>query len=665
MAKAAVKENPMGAALAKLPEVRRKMIDSVRSDAWENEVTGFGTSRDKTTYTAFGGVCYLSDDQLAQLYHGDDIASRAVDMVPDEIFREGFEVDVGDRRLNQEIADQLEAINARTTLADGMRWGRAFGAGAVLIGADDKLSAGQPLEPERAAGISFLYDLDKRYLWPLTHYTEPGHPKLGRPETYLVSARSSRDADPVAVVHESRLILFGGATTGIREREDNNGWDRSILQRMFEVLKSFNTGWDAVEILLTDANQAVWKLQGLAESIAGGTGLAQAKSRMEVVDLYRSVLRAIVLDAGNPEDGSGAEDFERHSVSFESIPQVMDKMMLRLAAAVPAPVTLLFGQAPAGLNATGESDFRGFYDRIRAKQNLEIAPKIRRLVRVMLRGKDFAQDPERIVIKFPPLWSESPKDDSERKKNVAERDKVYIEQGVFTPEEVALVRGGPEGFDREITIQHDGEKARKAKLERDLEKMGEEPEEPDPMTVMKALAGEPGDEETGAPVDAPTSADPEDERTDALEAEKQIAALIERSVAALEGAERVVIVGGPRSGKGSIAVRASERYGLPVRHADVLVGRRQWSEASEDVSHWLDAPGRWILEGVTTGRAIRKWLARNPDKPFPATVVYLRSAIQVRSKRQRAMGEGVHTVFRGIFPELQRRGVKVIQRDDS
>ncbi len=38
------------------------------------------------------------------------------------------------------------------------------------------------------------------------------------------------------------------------------------------------------------------------------------------------------------------------------------------------PVTILMGQSPAGMNATGESDFRWHYDRIKSRQTLHIAP---------------------------------------------------------------------------------------------------------------------------------------------------------------------------------------------------------------------------------------------------------------------------------------------------
>jgi uncharacterized protein len=456
-----------------------RLAERLRLDSWQNNVTGFGTGRDKTSYTAFLGPSFLGDEELSNLYHGDDLAARMVDIVPDEMLREGFHVELGNDDLNTEVGDALESLSAREKLANAIRWGRLYGGAALLIGADDGRPASSPLVPEKSKGVSYLYELDRRFLIPLTWYSDPGHSKLGQPETYFVSSPSMHSTESMTIVHESRLLVFGGATTGIREREHNQGWDHSVLQRAFEALRAFNTGWKAVELLLTDGNQAVFKMQGLAEMI-GADGTEAAQQRLQIIDLYRSVMRAIVVDAGDAMTGSGAEDFQRHSVSFSDIPATLDKYMLRLAAAVQIPVSVLFGQSPAGMNATGDSDFRWFYDRIRAQQNLELAPVIRRLVRVMLRTRSGSElgEAQRIDVKFPALWTLDPLQEADRRGKIATADAAYVAAGVFLPEEIALARSQPDGFDIGITLTDAARKAREEALTASLEDLGaDEPED--------------------------------------------------------------------------------------------------------------------------------------------------------------------------------------------
>ena len=431
----------------------------MRLDSWVNNATGFGTMRDKAEYGLILPDRTLTDIELSALYHSDDMAARMIDVVPNEMLREGFSFETGEPDLDSTLADKFDDLSAPAHLADGIRWGRCFGGGGILIGADDGRDSETPLVPERAKDLSYLYVIDRRMLWPLSWYDEPGHPKLGQPATYLVTTQGGTHFN-TAVCHESRLILFRGAPTGIRERMHLFGWDYSVMQRAYQVLRSFNTGWRSVETLLADGNQAVFKMTGLAEMLASG-GEEMLRTRMQAMDLYRSVMRALVIDA------DGKETFERNSANFSNIPDTLDKFMLRLAASVQIPVTILMGQSPAGMNATGDSDFRWFYDRIRAEQTTILAPKIRRLANIWLKtkaGQKYAKATNQLTIKFPNLWTDTPLVQAQRRLALAQGDDVYVQNQAISPEEVAIHRFAPDGFERELILSPEGLAAREQAL---------------------------------------------------------------------------------------------------------------------------------------------------------------------------------------------------------
>ena len=444
-----------------------------RFDSWQNPLTGFGTLRDKTIFSEFLPFRSLSDQQLSSLYHGDDMAARMVDVVPQEMLREGFVVETQDPKLDGVVREKFDSLGVREKVLDVLTWGRLYGGAAIVLGADDGRPATLPLAPEQARSLDWLYVLDRRYLFPLTYYEKLGDPKYGEPETYTISAAGPRSGTAFSI-HESRLVLFRGARTGIRERSEKNSWDHSVLQRPYEILRQFNTGWKAVEVLLTDGNQAVLKMSGLADMIASGER-SSLEARLEILDLYRSVLRALVIDADS------GEGFERQTVSFSDIPGVLDKYMLRLAAAVQMPVTILMGQSPAGMNATGESDFRWFYDRIRSEQTNYLAPRIRKIVHVFLATREMQAKPKGgVVIKFPSLWAETPSAEAARRKTIAEADAVYVNAGVILPEEVALARLRPEGFESEIILSKESIQTRESVLKDELAKLeAGEPEPPE------------------------------------------------------------------------------------------------------------------------------------------------------------------------------------------
>lgn len=439
------------------------------ADAWYNGVTGFGTSRDKTTYGTAVAAPPLTVQELEALYNHNDMAARIVDIVPDDVYSMGFSVETGDPKLDEVVNDKLDSLCAAERLADGKRWGRAYGGGAVLIGADDGRPAWEPLAIERADDIHYLYDLDRRALTPQTYYTDFGNPKLGQPETYLVWNQHARGSAQI-VVHESRLIMFGGATTGRQERLLNDGWDLSVLQRPHEVLRQFDTGWKSVEVLMTDAHQTVMKMSGLAEIISSPGGEAALQKRAMLTDLYRSLMRAIIVDA------DANESLERQQVSFDSIPQTLEKLMIRMSAAADVPVTRLMGQSPAGLSATGESDLRWHYGRMESERNRREAPKVRRLALLWLRTKagraaSRGKEPTSLIIKWPSLWTEPPLNEATRRKTIAETDAVLINAQVFTPDEVALVRGRPDGWDKDIVLSDEAIEARETALKSDLEEI--------------------------------------------------------------------------------------------------------------------------------------------------------------------------------------------------
>lgn len=122
--------------------------------------------------------------------------------------------------------------------------------------------------------------------------------------------------------------------------------------------------------------------------------------------------------------------------------------------------------------------------------------------------------------------------------------------------------------------------------------------------------------------------------------------------------ERVLIGGGPKVGKTTLASTMERNLGLVAMHTDDLIGKLDWSAASLEVSQWIDREGPWVIEGVSVARALRKWLERAAGKP--AEIVFWSSMARVpRSKEQEAMAKGCETVWEPVREELVRRGVAI------
>lgn len=465
-------------------EWHSKMFKAFRLDTWVNAMTGLGNAlRDKLQGTEFQTAARLDDQTLENLYHEEDIASRICDARPGEALRQGVKLAVeGDEKnaASDFLDAEWERLGIMPKLEDALVWANVFGGAALYLGIVDEGRERDPVNWDKIQEIRFVNVLDKRDLQPSRYYGNPLDTKYQEPELYRINlpvlgpvAPNTPVSSAGSEIHESRLIIFDGARTSQRRKQQNGGWSDSLLQKVHEVLVQFNVGWQGTAHLLQDASQGIFKLQGLIDMIAEGNEELLHR-RMETVDMSRSIARAIMVDAEN-------EDFRREQYNFTGLPDVLEKFMLRMAAAADMPVTVLMGQSPSGLNATGESDMRLWYDSIRKYQSRQLTPKLRQLCKFFLAQRSYTgPDPKKLQVIFPPPWQETRKEQAETNKTIAETDKIYIDAGVILPEEVALTRGAPGGFNKELELDMDSRKDMlKAELQLARDTAGEP--EPDPM----------------------------------------------------------------------------------------------------------------------------------------------------------------------------------------
>jgi hypothetical protein len=131
-----------------------------------------------------------------------------------------------------------------------------------------------------------------------------------------------------------------------------------------------------------------------------------------------------------------------------------------------------------------------------------------------------------------------------------------------------------------------------------------------------------------------------------------------------ENQMRVLITGGPKTGKTTLAMLQGEVSGLQPMHTDDLIALG-WSEASAAVIPWISRPGPWIIEGVAVPRALRKWFAANPTGKPADKVIFLGKPWQELSPGQLAMTKGLVTVWKEVVGELVARGVELVFDPES
>jgi phage-related protein (TIGR01555 family) len=265
------------------------------------------------------------------------------------------------------------------------------------------------------------------------------------------------------MVHESRVIRFPGTITTPRSRFVNAvhlGWDDSIFARIRQPLADFQAAMRATNVLVQDFAPAVFKTFELAKLLAAGkqaAGLHNATvtlyDRLSAMEFGSSNNRAKIIDT--------KEEYKRESVSVAGLPELLERLMLRLAAAAGFPVSLLMGQAPSGLNATGDSDIRWFYDHVAAFQEKVLRTILRRIYSLIMLAKDGPTGgklPDNWDIVFRPLWQMTPAEIAKMRLDVANADALYVSNGILMPEEVARERFSGDTYSLETRIDPDERK---------------------------------------------------------------------------------------------------------------------------------------------------------------------------------------------------------------
>jgi phage-related protein (TIGR01555 family) len=262
--------------------------------------------------------------------------------------------------------------------------------------------------------------------------------------------------------------MFHGVQAARQAVLTGNAWPDSILQRLKTVMQRSANSWLSVSHLMTDASQGVLHIANLMQMLSAGGELLLQK-RMRMMDMARSSCRSILVDAEK-------EKFERVATSFAGLPEVLDRDMMRVSAAGKMPTTILFQRSPAGMNSTGESDTRGWYDQVAAERREQMQPNLEKLLRVIMSTQDgptSGQVLDDFEIVWPPLWQPSDKEKAETFKAVSDACASLVTAQIALPEECAL-KLVHEGWFTELDVE-----ARELALEVRREQLANPPDPAD------------------------------------------------------------------------------------------------------------------------------------------------------------------------------------------
>jgi phage-related protein (TIGR01555 family) len=179
----------------------------------------------------------------------------------------------------------------------------------------------------------------------------------------------------------------------------------------------------AITHLVQEASIPVHKIDGLNDILCRGKlpDEPDVEDIMAHINMKKAIYHTMFIDE--------SDSFDRTSVNFTNIPDLMDRFPERFAMASGISVTRFLGKSASGLNATGEGDQRNDSKNAHIRQMLELKP-IYDWVDPIISRSCGAEVPE---YTFPPLFELTEKELSDIDLSRSRTAKLMVDIGSWSP----------------------------------------------------------------------------------------------------------------------------------------------------------------------------------------------------------------------------------------
>ena len=403
-------------------------------DAFVNYVSGAGSDADKSQQGAFQ-YSRITEDfiSLERTYVESWACAKIIDIPVDDMMIYPRCITNLDDSDNLKLENFERDIGLTEKVNHALKAARLYGTAFLVMVTDDNL-LNLPMNPNsKIINLKNLIVIDRFHAAVLEWDRDITTPNFNEPLLYQFTIRN---VEPF-IVHHSRVIRINGVkplTANHWESGYNWYWGVSEIVKILNIVTQEEGMASIVSYLMNEASVPILKIPELQDALAGAPdalgGLpndTQSPIDKMVTNLsnLKSIYRTTYLDA--------EMDINRLEPNFSNFAELFDRLHTRMAAAADIPQTRLFGKSPAGMNATGDADAENYAIMIASRQEKQLRPIYNKLDPIIQKTLGIAND---IEYKFKPLLDISENDKSKNSLANAQRDQIYLMNGVITEDEI-------------------------------------------------------------------------------------------------------------------------------------------------------------------------------------------------------------------------------------
>jgi len=386
----------------------------------------------------------MPDMVMTTQYEENGLFSKIIDAPAEEAIKHGFELGIKAPETEEYITTVLENLDFETAASIAIKWSRLYGGAIAVMLIDDGGGIDEPLNIKNIRKIDEIRVYERPIVVPDSTYLHNSK-NYGQPEYFDVSSMYGNYR-----VHASRCLVFkNGILPELTSQPQYRFWGIPEYVRIKKELQNTAVAHGTAPKLLDRSVQAIYKMKDLAMTLEHDGGEDIVMKRLQAIDMARGILSSVTIDAEG-------EDYDFKNIAFGGVKEVIDVTCNMLSAVTNIPQTVLFGRSPAGENATGDSDFEGWYNYVERIQKLMLKANLTKLIDIILRAgvaQGEIEEVPQIKLAFNKLWSMSEEEQTEMdsKKASTQQTKAataqtYVDMGALDPKEVRKALAADEEF---------------------------------------------------------------------------------------------------------------------------------------------------------------------------------------------------------------------------